>query len=162
MTKVKRENWMEVVINFATASGGCACQSDCSPIKLSGFEILFRNLRTMSVFHFREIMTDVILTTENHGWLLEFSKCARTSKLHIFMLIYHFLCIFPVYTLNNIKYTIIRFRNNIIQAIKVLCARILRSHHRPKKDTLVKCIKLRKSGCYKQYIVLRAFPKVSL
>ena len=45
---------------FAIASGG-------SPMKLSGFEILFRNLRTMSVSHFREIMTGVILTTESHG-----------------------------------------------------------------------------------------------
>ena len=58
---------MEVGIIFATASGGCAAIRGGSPIKLSGFEILFRNLRTMSVFHFREIMTGVILTTESHG-----------------------------------------------------------------------------------------------
>ena len=79
--------------------------------------------------HFREIMTGVILTTESHGWLSEFSKCANTSEMHLFVLIYHFLHIFPAHTKNNIKYTIIGFWTNIIQAIKVLCARILRSHH---------------------------------
>ena len=99
-----------------------ACQSGGSPIKLSGFEILFRNLRTMSVFHYRD-------NDRCHGWLPKFSEYTKTSKLHLFVLINHFLRIFPVYTLNNIKYTILRFQNNIIQAIKVLCARILRSHH---------------------------------
>ena len=87
--------------------------------------------------HFREIMTGVILTTESHGWLPEFSKCANTSEMHLFVLIYHFLHIFPAHTKNNIKYTIIGFWTNIIQAIKVLCARILRSHHTPTLELLL-------------------------
>jgi hypothetical protein len=34
---------------------------------ISGIRKCFRNLRTVYEFHFRELMTGVILTSENHG-----------------------------------------------------------------------------------------------
>jgi hypothetical protein len=52
---------------FDTASGGCAAIGGGSPAKLPGFEILFRNLRTVLKSTFENLMTGVILTTESHG-----------------------------------------------------------------------------------------------
>jgi hypothetical protein len=66
--------------------------------------------------HFEKI-TGVILTTESHGWLPEFSKCAKTPKMHLFVLIN----IFFVFSLFTEKHTLniqISFRIHLIQVIR--------------------------------------------
>jgi carbamoylphosphate synthase large subunit len=57
---------MEVGIYLATACDGSPPIVVVRRWNLSGFENVFRNLRTVMKSTF-EIMTGVILTTENHG-----------------------------------------------------------------------------------------------
>ena len=70
---------------------------------LSGFEIVFEILVHCLIIHIEKI-TGVILTIESHGWLPEFSKSVKTPKMHLYVQIYQFICIFPVHTKTHIKY----------------------------------------------------------
>jgi hypothetical protein len=58
---------MEVEFILATASGGCAANCGDSPTKFIGIRKRFSKSSYSFEIHFREIMTGVILTTENHG-----------------------------------------------------------------------------------------------
>jgi hypothetical protein len=71
---------------------------------LSGFENVFRNLRTIFEIHF-EIMTGVISTMKITVDFHNSRNAQKTPKIHLFVQIYHFLRIFPIHTKTHVKYT---------------------------------------------------------
>ena len=97
---------------------------------LSGFEIFFRNLRTISVIHI-EMITGVILTLKVTVDFLSFLEMRRkTSKVHLFVQIYNFF-IFSLITRKHILNRQIGSRKSLIQVIKDALSAYLRTYHTP-------------------------------